>query len=374
MQADCSTNDKKGEMCGVARWLDPSGALWYDWRRGQDAREWGLVAMFELVFLGTSASAPSVRRGLPSAVVMFKEYRFLVDCGEGTQRQLLRSGLGFRRLDKILLTHGHLDHILGLAGLASTFSRWEAIDRMEIFGGRAALDRVEALMRVVFGPYKPPLRMLLIDLRPGIFLEDDTFELSAFSVTHRGSGNFGFTFQEKPRRPFLAERAEALAVPAGPERARLVRGLPVKLADGRTIHPDDVLGPPQPGTKVVFVGDASRIEDLVEPAWEADLLAIEATYTTLEADVAREYGHLTARQAAELATAAHAQHLIVHHISRRYAEHEILDEAGAIFANTTVARDLDHFQIRRAAPLSRLRREPTPISECGLEKPPSIDA
>jgi ribonuclease Z len=175
--------------------------------------------MFEVVFLGTSASAPSIRRGLPAAVVLHKEYRFLVDCGEGTQRQLLRSGLGFRRLDKILLTHGHLDHILGLAGLASTFARWEMIDRMEIYGGKWALDRVEALMRVVFGRYRPPVRLVLNDLEPGVVLEDDSFQLSAFEVIHRGPGNFGFLFQEKPRRPFLVEKAEALGVPAGPERS-----------------------------------------------------------------------------------------------------------------------------------------------------------
>lgn len=142
--------------------------------------------MFEVVFLGTSASAPSIRRGLPAAVVMHKEYRFLIDCGEGTQRQLLRSGIGFRRLDKILLTHGHLDHILGLAGLASTFSRWEMIDRMEIYGGKWALDRVEALMKVVFGHYRPPLRLVLADLKPGVILEDDSFQLLTFPVSHGG--------------------------------------------------------------------------------------------------------------------------------------------------------------------------------------------
>ncbi len=143
-------------------------------------------------------------------------------------------------------------------------------------------------------------------------------------------------------------------MPAGPERARLVRGQAVTLADGRTIKPDDVLGPIRPGTRLVFVGDASRADDLQETAWEADALAIEATYTTAEADVAREFGHLTARQAAELALAAHAQHLILHHISRRYAEREILDEAASIFPNTTVARDLDHFEIRKGAPMARI--------------------
>jgi ribonuclease Z len=279
-----------------------------------------------------------------------------VDCGEGTQRQLLRSGLGFRRLDKILLTHGHLDHILGLAGLASTFSRWEMIDRMEIYGGKWALDRVEALMQVVFGRYRPPIRLVLTDLEPGIVLEDDLFQLSAFRVTHRGPGNFGFAFQEKPRRPFLVDKAEALGVPAGPERAQLVGGRAITLADGRSIHPDDVLGPSRRGTKFVFVGDASRIDDLIEPVRDADALVIEATYTTLEADVAREFGHLTSRQAAELAAAANVQHLILHHISRRYSEREILDEALPIFANTIVARDLDHFEVRRDAPLVKVER------------------
>jgi ribonuclease Z len=312
--------------------------------------------MFEVVFLGTSASAPSIRRGLPAAVVLHREHRFMIDCGEGTQRQLLRSGLGFRRLDKILLTHGHLDHILGLAGLASTFARWEMIDQMEIYGGRWALDRVEALMRVVFGRYRPPVRLVLVDLKPGMVMEDDNFQLLAFPVTHRGPDNFGFVFQERARRPFLAERAEELGVPAGPERARLVRGEPVRLADGRRIEPDEVLGPPRPGTKFVFVGDVSRVDDLVEPVRDADALVIEATYTSLEADVAREFGHITARQAAELAIEAGVQHLVLHHISRRYGEREILEEAMPLFPNTTVARDLDHYQIRRDAPLVRVER------------------
>jgi len=302
--------------------------------------------VFELVFLGTSASAPSVHRGLSAAMVLHNEYRFLIDCGEGTQRQLLKSGLGFRRLDKILLTHGHLDHILGLGGLVSTFSRWEAIDRLEIWGGRWALDRVEDLIhRVVLRGAQSPLQIEFYEIQPGILMQDDTFALRAFPVSHRGADCFGFAFEEKSRRPFLAEKAEALGVPAGPERKLLVQGRSITLADGRIVRPDDVLGQWQPGAKLVFVGDADRIDDLVDEARGADLLAIEATYLHSEVGLAREFGHLTARQSAELARQAGVKQLALTHLSRRNRGHDVLAEAQAIFANTVVARDFDHLRV-----------------------------
>jgi ribonuclease Z len=304
--------------------------------------------MFEIVFLGTSASAPSVGRNLSASMVLYKHYRFLVDCGEGTQRQLLKSGLGFKRLKRILLTHGHLDHILGLGGLVSTFSRWETVESLEIYGGRWALDRVEDLiLGVVLRGARPPIELEFIELSPGVILEDDDFVLSAFPVTHRGPGCFGYTFEERSKRPFLVEEAERLGVPSGPERKLLVEGKPVTLADGTVVQPDQVLGEPRQGARLVYVGDAAEVSDLITFARGADALVIEATYLSAEAELAEQYGHLTAVQAAALAREAGVHSLYLNHISRRYSAQEVLQEAEEIFPNTTVARDFDRFQIKR---------------------------
>lgn len=304
--------------------------------------------MFEIVFLGTSASAPSAKRGLSAQVVKHDEYRFLIDCGEGTQRQILQSGIGFKRLNRILITHGHLDHILGLAGLLSTFMRWETIDEMEIYACRSALERIRDLLYgVVLRGANPPMALHLREIGPGTFFETEDFSITSFSVSHRGAESLGYVFEEKSRRPFLPEKAEALGIPQGPLRRDLVAGLPVNLPDGRVVQPEDVLGPTRPGTRLVYVGDIGNTDGLLEIARDADALVIEATYLHKEADMAREFGHLTARQAGEFAKKAGVHQLILTHISRRYREKEVIQEAVDTFPNTTVARDFDTFQIKR---------------------------
>lgn len=304
--------------------------------------------MFEIVFLGTSASAPSVHRGLTSQVVLRGEHRFLIDAGEGTQRQILSSGLGFKRLDRILITHGHLDHILGLGGLISTFVRWEAMDKILIAGGASALGRIKDLLFgvVLKGKY-PPVEITLEPLKPGVVFDEGDFTVSAFPVYHRTPDCFGFVFEERARRPFLPEKAAELEIPPGPWRRDLVNGQAVNLPDGREIQPDLVLGEEQRGTKLVHVGDSGRTDNLLEVAQDADALVIEATYLEEEKDLAEQFGHLTARQSAQLAQDAGVGTLILTHISRRYRTDQIRDEAREVFPQTFVARDFDRFQIKR---------------------------
>jgi len=304
--------------------------------------------LFEILFLGTSASAPSVHRGLSAQIVMHNEHRFLIDCGEGTQRQILQSGVGFKRLNKILITHAHLDHTLGLPGLLSTFTRWEAIDFIQLYAGKSALERIQELLySTVLRKGNGPSPIEFIEIKPGLLFDEDDFTVTAFPVQHRGTDCYGFAFEEKSRQPFLNDRATELGVPFGPERKKLVAGEAITLADGKTIQPEDVLGERQFGSKFVFIADVGRTRDLVEIVRGADGLVIESTYLEVEADMAKQFGHLTAKQAASLAHEAGVKQLYLTHISRRYREKEVIDEARSIFPDTIVVRDFDQFKIGR---------------------------
>jgi ribonuclease Z len=191
-----------------------------------------------------------------------------------------------------------------------------------------------------------PLHMRVIEGGSLVF-DTDSMRVTAFSVQHRGPDNLGYLFEEKGRRPFLPEKAEALDIPPGPWRRELVEGKAVTLPDGRTIDPDSVLGEFRPGLRLAVVGDVADTASLVPVLRGVDALVIEGTYLEEEADMARQFGHLTVRRASELAREAGISQLFLTHVSRRYREKDIIQETEAVFPGAVVARDFDTYTIKK---------------------------
>jgi ribonuclease Z len=301
--------------------------------------------MFALTFLGTSASVPSAERNHPGLLVEAGSNRILVDCGEGTQRQLLRSGAGFRRLDRLLLTHGHFDHVLGIPGLFSTLRLRQSAELMTIHASPGTLDILVRMVAGLWGEGRAPIPLELVPLTEGPVVDAGEFMIDCFPVRHRDTDSFGFSLESQPRRHLRADRLAALGVPGGPVRKELAEGRQVTLAAGRTIDPEDVLGPPERRKKLVIVGDTETTEGLAEHVHDADVLVIEATFLDRDATIARDYGHLTAAEAATLAATSDVKLLVLTHISGRYPDEEILAEATKTFPNSRVAMDFDHIVI-----------------------------
>lgn len=305
--------------------------------------------MFDLVFLGTAAAAPQAERGSPALWVGRGPDRFLVDCGEGTQRQLMRAGLGFRGLRHVLLTHAHLDHVAGLAGLVATRALFGIKEPIAILGSAETVGYVAHYLAVTVGREGAGYRLRAVE--PGPVLALPGWRLDAFSVRHRGTQSLGWRFAEEARAALMPERLVALGVPDGPSRRELAKGRPVTLADGRIVTPEMVKGPPAAGTMLAVVGDVEDAAPLVEEVRVADALVIEATYLDRDAALARAHGHLTAAAAARLATVAGVGRLLLTHISGRYPADDIRAEAAALFLHTAVVADFDRFSL--AAPRAR---------------------
>jgi len=300
--------------------------------------------MFELVFLGTAAAAPSAERGLPALLVGRGADRFLVDCGEGTQRQLLRAGLGFRGLRHVLLTHAHLDHMAGLAGLVATRALWGLSGAIEIIGSAETVAFVQRYLAVTVGAERGSGYRLRA-VSPGQVLSLPGWSVDAFPVAHRGAQSLGYRFEEEARRPLLAERLAALAVPNGPARRELAKGRPVTLGDGRLIAPEMVQASEAPGARLAVVGDVEEVASLTHQVRAADALVIEATFLNRDSALARSRGHLTAAAAAQLAREAEVGELLLTHISGRYRPEEIKEEAAGIFPRTRIVADFDHISV-----------------------------
>lgn len=296
----------------------------------------------DIVFLGTAGSMPTAQRAPAALLVRRGGDRLLFDCAEGTQRQLLRSSVGLVDLPEIFLTHFHADHVLGLPGMLKTFSLRGRELPMDVYGPRGLGDLMSSLKRVVG---KLSYEVRLIELEPGDVLDRDGFRLAAFAVAH-GVTALGWSLIEatRPGR-FDVAVADALGVPNGPERGRLQHGEAVTLADGTTIAPEQVVGPPRPGRKLAITGDTAPSETIVEAAWGAEVLITEATFSEEEAERARETMHQTAAQAADAAKRANVRFLALTHLSNRYFGPEIAREARELFPETVVPRDFDVVEV-----------------------------
>jgi ribonuclease Z len=292
----------------------------------------------DLVFLGTSGSMPTAQRA-PTAILLRRGgERLLFDCAEGTQRQLLRSNVGLIELREVFLTHYHADHYLGLPGMLKTFALRGRETPITIYGPPGLVELFGALRRI-FGRLTYPYE--LVELEPGEVLERTDYRLVTFPVDH-GVSAIGYALVEHPRPGrFDVAAADVLGIPAGPERGALQRGEAVTLPDGRVVAPEEVLGEPRPGRKVVLSADTGYSRQVIEAARGADVLVHEATFAEEEAERARETLHSTATEAAEVARAAEVGLLVLTHLSNRYFGGEIEREAQAIFPDTVVPRDLD---------------------------------
>jgi ribonuclease Z len=325
----------------------------------------------DVVFLGTSGSMPTAQRAPTALLIRRGGERILVDCGEGTQRQLLRSDVGLVELEEVFLSHYHADHYLGLPGMLKTFALRGRELPLTVYGPPGLRDLFVALRRI-FGRLSYPLA--LVELPPGELLERDGYRLATFRVAH-GVSAIGYALVELPRPGrFDVGAAEALGVPVGPERGALQRGEAVSLPDGRVVAPAEVLGPPRPGRKLVLAGDTAPSAGVIEAAAGADVLVHEATFCEDERERAAETLHATAAQAAEVARAAGVGLLVLTHISNRYFGPDVAEEARAIFPDTVVPRDFDVVEIpfpERGTPQlvksgARARRagatEPAPVT------------
>lgn len=289
--------------------------------------------------LGTSASRPTVERNVSSLAIEREGETLMFDCGEGTQRQMMRYGVSFS-LEDIFFTHMHADHLLGVVGLIRTMALQGRTERLRLWGPRGSsrvLKRAESL-----GFERATFPVEIIEVEPGQRVERSGYAIVPFPVDHRGSASLGFALVEEDRKGrFNPDLARELGIPEGPLWGRIHRGQSVTLDDGRVIEPSVLVGPQRPGRTVVVTGDTRPCAETIEAAKGADLLIHEATFGDEEAERAVETGHSTAREAATVARVAGVRRLLLTHFSARYSRDagDLAAEARSVFPDTVLGKD-----------------------------------
>ena len=294
--------------------------------------------MLSVTFLGTGAACPTVDRNVAALAVQREGETILFDCGEGTQRQMMRYGVGFS-FTEVFFTHFHADHMLGITGLLRTMGLQDRTAPVTLYGPRGALRILGAALSLGIERNKFPVEV--VEIEAGQRLVRDEYDIVVFETEHRAD-TVGYALAEHTRLGrFHPDSARELGVPEGPLWGRLHKGETVTLDDGRTVRPADLVGSPRRGRTVVYSGDTRPHLALLHAARGADLLIHEATFGSDEAERAIETGHSTAAEAARVAVEAGVRQLVLTHISPRYTRDapELLAEARAVFPDTVIARD-----------------------------------
>jgi ribonuclease Z len=300
--------------------------------------------MLSVTFLGTSAARPTVERNVSSLAVQREGETFLFECGEGTQRQMMRYGVSFA-LNEIFFTHFHADHFLGVIGLVRTLGLQTREEPMRLYGPKGAKKLLGQALQL--GVERVPFDIEIVEVKAGDVLGDggrgkrDGYAIHVFATEH-GGGSVGYALKEHQRLGrFDPEKAKAAGIPEGPLWGKLHKGEPIQLANGQALTANGFVGPPRPGRTVVITGDTRPCASVVDAAEGADLLIHEATFGEEEKDRAKETMHSTAREAAQVALAAKVRKLVLNHVSARYSvsADELVNEAREVFPDTLVARD-----------------------------------
>jgi ribonuclease Z len=297
----------------------------------------------QIVFLGTSGSWPTPKRSVSAVAVKRGPEVLLFDCGEGTQRQFMLSKLSFMQVSRVFLSHFHGDHFLGLPGLVQSMSMNGREAPLDVAGPRGVERLVSDLLSL--GYFTPGFPVRAKELPPGATVDCGEYVVRAFEAVHTVPG-LSYVLEEKPRPGrFYKERALALGVPEGPLFSRLQEGEAVPVG-GRTVRPEEVLGPPRRGRKIVYTGDSMPHDALVEMARGADVLIHDATSDAALEEKANRYGHSSSRQAAEVARKADVGLLVLTHLSPRYEDTaSILADAAAVFDRVRIAEDFAEIDV-----------------------------
>jgi ribonuclease Z len=303
------------------------------------------MTQLSIIFLGTGGSWPSVKRNVTSIAVKRESEVVLFDCGEGTQRQLQKSRLSYMQISKIFITHFHGDHFLGLPGLIQTMQLNDRDIPLHIYGPKGMNKLLDQL--VSLGYFRPKYPIISHEIDEGDILKFEGYSIHVIRVNH-GLPSLAYSLMEDMRPgKFDKARALAIGIPEGPLFSKLQKGETITLKNGKKINPDMILGPPRKGRKIVFSGDTTPLDKMIDFARGSDILIHEATFDTELADIAGDYGHTTSAQAAEIAKKAKVEKLFLTHISPRYIDNKkIISDAQEVFKNSFVPKDFEEIEIK----------------------------